>query len=79
MMAERQWRLGEDLHTSDNLLDAVTFDELILTVRCNCPVLNPEAVKKSLNEILSIRLQDMAYLLERNTDVIIAEARKGRE
>ena len=78
-MEDRNWRLGEDLHTSDNLLDAVTFDELILTVHCNCPVLNPEAVKKSLNEILSIRLQDMAYLLERNIDVIIAEARKGRE
>jgi len=78
-MEDRNWRIGDDLSTSDNLLDGVTFDELILTVHCNCPVLNPEAVKKSLNEILSIRMQDMAYLLERNIDVIIAEARKGRE
>lgn len=78
-MEDRNWRIGDDLSTSDNLLDGVTFDELILTVHCNCPVLNPEAVRKSLNEILSIRMQDMAYLLERNIDVIIAEARKGRE
>ena len=29
---EREWKLGEDLSTCDNLLDGVTFDDLILAV-----------------------------------------------
>ena len=32
-MSEREWKLGKDLVTSDNLLDGLTFDDLILAVR----------------------------------------------
>lgn len=34
-MEERKWKLGDDLSIDDNLLDGVTFDELIMTVHCN--------------------------------------------
>ena len=34
-MPEREWKLGEDLVTSDSLLDGLTFDDLILAVHCN--------------------------------------------
>ena len=27
---EREWRLGKDLYPEDNLLDGITFDDLIL-------------------------------------------------
>ena len=63
-MVERKWRLGEDLVTSDNLLDGVAFDDLILAVHCNCRVITPEAVRAELEEILESRKQDMMFLLE---------------
>lgn len=78
-MPEREWKLGEDLVTSDNLLDGLTFDDLILAVHCNCPVINRVAVYGELSGMLASRRQDMMDLLERNMDVIMAEARKGRE
>lgn len=78
-MPERAWKLGDDLVTSDNLLDSITFDELILTVRCNCKYLTPAMVWNELRQILAIRKQDMECLLERNMEAIIEEARKGRE
>ena len=77
-MPEREWKLGEDLVTSDNLLDGLTFDDLILAVHHNSRVITPEAVRKELREMLEGRKQDMMFLLEKNMDAIMAEARKGR-
>lgn len=79
MMPEREWKLGEDLVTSDSLLDGLTFDDLILAVHHNSRVITPEAVRKELREMLDGRKQDMMFLLEKNMDAIMAEARKGRE
>ncbi len=78
-MPDRKWKLGEDLSTCDNLLDGMTFDDLILAVHCNCRDITPNAVRKELMEIIASRKQDMIYLLEMNMDEIMAEARKGRE
>lgn len=75
---EREWMLGEDLAKSDNLLDGITFDELILQVHCNCREITPQAVRNELKKTLMSRLEDMDYLLERNVDAIMAEAMKGR-
>ena len=41
---EPKWRLGEDMVTSDNILDSVTFDDLILAVHCNCKVVSKATV-----------------------------------
>lgn len=38
---EIKWELGEDLSTCNNLLDGVTFYDLILAVHCNCPTITP--------------------------------------
>ena len=78
-MSDREWKLGKDLRTNDDLLDGVTFDDLVLAVHCNCQAITPEAVRKELQNILEIRKQDMMFLLENNMDAIIKEARKGRE
>ncbi len=78
-MPDREWRLGEDLLTGDSLLDGLTFDDLILAVHCNSRSITPEAVRSELKEMLESRKQDMMFLLEKNMDVIMAEARKGRE
>jgi hypothetical protein len=77
-MTDRKWKLGEDLSTCDNLLDGMTFDDLILAVHCNCRDITPAAVRKELMEIFASRKQDMIYLLEMNMDEIMAEARNGR-
>ena len=78
-MEERKWILGDDLAACDNLLDGITFEDLILAVHCNCSVINREAIKKQFFEILEQRLLDMNELLNRNIDKIAEEARKGRE
>lgn len=79
MAEEKRWKLGEDIDRHDTLLDSISFDELILTVHCNCREITQEAVEKELNRILEIRIQDMQCLLEKNIDEIITEAKKGRE
>lgn len=78
-MEERKWLLGDDLVASDNLLDGITFDDVILAVHCNCPIINSGAVTKQFFEILEQRLLDMNELLNLNIDKIAEEARKGRE
>ena len=77
-MGNQEWKIGKDLSTYDNLLDGLTFDDLILAVHCNCRVITPEAARSELKEILESREQDMMCLLEKNMDAIMAEARKGR-
>lgn len=77
-MIERQWKLGEDLSTYDNILDAITFDEIIMTVHCNCPKITREAVQKEFKNILESRMQDMEYLFNNNIEEIIAKAKEGR-
>lgn len=76
---DREWKLGVDLSACDNLLDGITFDDLILAVHCNCRDINRMAVHQQLSEILAQRRQDMVHLLEQNIETIMAEARKGRE
>lgn len=76
-MEERKWILGDDLAASDNLLDGITFDDVILAVHCNCCVISRETVAKQFFEILEQRLLDTNELLNRNIDKIAEEARKG--
>nr|DAJ99380.1 MAG TPA: hypothetical protein [Caudoviricetes sp.] len=44
-MDVRSWTLGDDLRPEDNLLDGITFDEIILTVHCNCRNITAEIMK----------------------------------
>lgn len=76
--ADRKWRLGEDLSEGDNLLDNVTFEELITTVHCNCQEINEKSVREEFKRILEIREQDMNFLLNKNMAAIIAAAKEGR-
>lgn len=76
---ERSWTLGDDLITSDNLLDGVTFDDLILAVHCSSREVNRASVHAELSEILAGRKQDMMFLLENNMEAIMAAAMKGRD
>lgn len=75
---DREWKLGKDLVASDNLLDPVTFDDLILALHCNEKVIDKAAIARVIREIMEQRLEDMKFLLKNNTEEIIAEAMKGR-
>ena len=77
-MVEREWKLGVDLFPDDNLLDQITFDDLILDLHCNCRRIEAVDVRSELVQILDNRLEDMYELLERNIDEIIRRAKIGR-
>lgn len=68
------WKLGKDMISSDTILDPVTFDDLILALKCNCEHITPDAVIIQATEILNQRLEDWKYLIENNIDEIIALA-----
>ena len=74
----RSWLLGDDLVTEDNLLDGFSFYDVILAAHCNCKTIDRNSIRTQVQEILSQRLEDMNYLLDRNIDKIAEEARKGR-
>ena len=67
-MEERKWILGDDLAACDNLLDGITFDDVILAVHCNCRVISRETVTKQFFEILEQRLLDMNELFNALSD-----------
>lgn len=69
-----RWKLGKDLLTSDTILDPVTFDDLILALKCNYAYISETAVRTQMKEILDQRLEDVKYLIENNIDEIIALA-----
>lgn len=77
-MEVRKWELGDDLLESDNLLDPVTFGDLILAVHCNCRTIDRKSVQKEMDEILEERMTDFRFLLKKNMDAIMAAAKKGR-
>lgn len=78
-MNERKWKLNEDMHKSDCILDPITFEDIILAAHCNERVLDKNAIKRVAREIIESRMFDFEYILENNINEIIAEAAKGRE
>ena len=77
-MTERKWKLNEDMHQNDCILDPVTFEQVITALHCNERVIDRLAVYKVAREILASRIQDFEYLIQNNINEIIAEAAKGR-
>lgn len=75
---DRKWMLGEDLSFEDNMLDGITFREIVTTVHCNCQVVTADAVRKEVLALVEMRLDDMKCIMEKNMDGIIEEAMKGR-
>ena len=78
-MIERQWKLGEDMHITDNILDPITFEDIILALHHNEQVIDRRAIQNVINEMMDIRMQDFDHIINNNINEIIAEAAKGRE
>ena len=77
-MTERKWKLGEDIHQDDCIFDPITFEQIITALRCGSRTLDYKDVNRVAMDIFKSRWQDFMYLLERNTQEIIDEAKKGR-
>lgn len=65
------WKLGDDLSLCDNILDPVTFDDIVTAVRLNEKVVNKEAVLKTAQALIDSRMRDFSSLLENNINEII--------
>jgi DNA repair protein RadC len=76
---DRQWKLGEDMHTTDTILDPITFEQVIDALHCGERVLDAKAIYRVAKEMLDSRIEDFFFLLLNNQNEIIAEAAKGRE
>ena len=76
---ERQWKLGEDMHQTDNIFDPITFEQVITALHCNERVIDEHTVLKVVREIMESRVQDFHYFVTNNMQEIIAEAAKGRK
>ena len=77
-MTDRRWKLHDDMHQEDCVLDPVTFQQVIDALHCNERELDRKAILKVAKEILDSRLEDFYFLLINNEKEIIAEAKKGR-
>lgn len=75
---ERQWKLGEDVSEHDNLLDGITFNQLIVSLHSGSEKVTPADVRKVVKDMLEIQLEDMWFLVDKNMDEIIKRATKGR-
>lgn len=73
------FKLGDDLSLCDNILDPVTFDDIVTAVRLNEKVVDKDAVLKTAQELIDIRMRDFKILLENNINEIIKDALFCRE
>lgn len=75
-MAERKWKLGEDMFQEDDILDPITMYDVILAVKCNCKDINYAEVMATYREILEQRLEDASFIILNNLEEIAEAARK---
>lgn len=76
MTVDREWKLGKDLYEEDNVLDQISFKELIDTLHANYG--KDVTVKKVYAEFMSIKsmhFDDALFLLRNNMDEIIKRAK----
>lgn len=58
------------------ILDAYTFDTLLLEVNCNLPVINRETVRKQFETSLQNKIRDAREVFEANLNNIVNHAKK---
>ena len=71
---KKQNKLGIDLHQKDDLMSGFTFEDIIITLQCNEPIINEAAVKRIASEMLQGRLEDYEAMLNQNIAEILKQA-----
>lgn len=67
-------KIAEFFHEKDDLLGAITFEDLIITLQSNEKIINETTVKKVFNELLTSNINDAKYELQQNMKKIIKQA-----
>ena len=75
---DKKWRLDGELSKHDSLLDGFTIKQLIDAVSQE-KVIDEKSARKVLAKMVAIQMQDMNFLFDTNLDIILDEAKKGRE
>jgi CMP-2-keto-3-deoxyoctulosonic acid synthetase len=75
IISEKKQSLEERFHPKDDLLIGLTFDDLIVAVQSNEPVINEASVKKTFETLVKEIISDARYELKTNMKQIISDAR----
>ena len=78
MAYEKQYKLVEGMLPEDNILDSITFENIILAVKCDCKDITPDAVRREYKKFLEMRLEDAEEILSENLYEIIDAVKKSR-
>lgn len=73
-----EYKLGKDLFPEDNVIEPITFDQLILALHCNYAHPTVENLYYEFNTLHEIYMEDAMFLLEKNADKIL-ELAKSRK
>jgi hypothetical protein len=77
VVMNKEWKLGVDLYKNDNLLDPLTFEQVVVALYCNEKHINKRTAQKVVNEIIKQRMEDVRNLLKINLDKIVEMAQMG--
>lgn len=69
----------EKFHEQDNMLDPISYHELLLTIHCNVQEINEQTVKHTFRQIMGFKVIDAEDALARNLKGIVEEALKRRK
>ena len=76
MAYEKQYKLGEGMLPEDNILLPISFTDIILSVKCDCKDITPDAVRREYKKFLEMRLEDAEEILSENLYEIIDAVKK---
>ena len=62
--------MTDNLCIHDDILEGITFEELITTIQCNESEINLSTIKRVFKEILESRLEDARHTLNENIQFI---------
>ena len=67
----------KDVTTSiyDNILDGITFDDLVTCVQCNVEEIDEEAVMREFEDMVRVNLKDARFLLKEKMAFILKQAK----
>ena len=74
------WKLGVDLHEKDNILDGLTFDDVITMLRCNVDFDKPGwymDAQQNIQDLTKQHINNFYMLLNENIDEIIQRSKQN--
>lgn len=81
-MYETDWNnidLDSPCERDLSILDAYTFDQLLLEISCNLPAINETAVRQQFETELKSRIESAREVFEANLENIVDKAIEERE